>query len=84
MFIAHHKGITSKSNMASVMTATAGPRFPLKTRCNINRAGQVATTIMPAQTVAAKNGFNTQRDSASKPKIQHTASVLRVMLFRMI
>ena len=60
------------------MTATAGTRRPPK-RCSSDfNSGQVATTTIVAQTVAARNGRNTQNEAAISKRMQSTASTVRV------
>jgi hypothetical protein len=78
VLIAHQSGATKSNNMPSDIINTAGARRPPKVFCKAISQGHVATTSMVDQTVAARNGRKTQSDSASKPTMQKTASVLRV------
>ena len=65
-------------SIVTVMTATARPRLPQSRAWTARSAGQVATTIMVAQTVASRKGRSTQKLAAIKPPIATTASRIRV------
>ena len=76
--IAHHNGATSKNSMPTDITATAGVRRPPNSRTSEVNHGHVATTIIVAQTVAARKGLSTHSERASKSTIKTIARVLRV------
>jgi hypothetical protein len=78
VLIAHHNGMTSNKSMPSVITKTAGARRLPKVRSKALSQGHVATTIIVAQTVAAKKGLSTQKHSPIKPTTKMAARVLRV------
>ena len=52
-------GPTTATNNPELIAATARPRCPPNKRCTRNMIGQVATTIIAAQTIADRNGRNT-------------------------
>ena len=68
--------------MPSVITVTAGPRRPPKRASSDFSNGQVATTSMVAQIVAAINGRKTQSEAAISSRMQMIASVVRVRSWR--
>ena len=81
--IAAHRGITSRSSMPSVISATAGARrFPSRA-CRDFSIGQVATTSIVAQTAAARNGRRTHSEPAISSRMQMTARVMRARSWRM-
>ena len=57
---------------------TAGALRPPMARCSEMSQGHVATTIIVAQTVAARKGLSTQSDSAISAARMRTASAFRV------
>ena len=71
-------GATTIMSIVTVITATARPRLPQSRAWTARSAGQVATTIMVAQTVASRKGRSTQKLAAIKPPIATTASRIRV------
>ena len=78
VLMAHQSGETSRNSIARLITATAGALRPRMTRCSEISHGQVATTIIAAQTVAARKGRKTQSDSAISAARKSTARVFRV------
>ena len=64
--------------MASVMTVTASQRRPPSRAWRAIIIGQVATTIMAAQTVAPMNGSNIHRLATIMSAMNTTPSVMRV------
>ena len=59
------------------MTATAGPRRPPRRAWTASRNGQVAMTIIVAQTTAATNGSMTQRLAKVMAPMARTPRVMR-------
>jgi hypothetical protein len=81
--IASHSGRTNSNSMASVISATAGARrLPKRTSAALS-SGQVATTIIVAHTVAARNGRNTHRLRAIRATMKSIASVFLARSRRM-
>ncbi len=74
-------GTTSSVVRATTITATAGPRRPPRRAWTAIRMGQVAMTIIVAQSTAATKGRITQRVAAISPPMEVTWSVIRVMSF---
>ena len=64
--------------MASVIAATATPRFPPSHPSTRNMSGQVAATIITAQMSDDRNGLMIQKVAAIRSPIQRTCSVARV------
>ena len=75
---ASEKGTTNRSSMASVIAATASPRFPPSQPSTRNMSGQVAATIITAQMSDDRNGLMIQKLAAIRSPIQRTCSVARV------
>ena len=61
----------------SVITATAGARRPPNALSTRRIIGQVATTIIVAQTKAARNGDRIQSEPAINAPMNSTDSVVR-------
>ena len=61
-----------------VMTMTASARLFQSRAWILSISGQVATTIMVAQTAAGRNGCRIQNEAAVSPTIRKTAKVVRV------
>lgn len=59
------------------ITVTASARLPWRVGWTRSVSGQVATTIIVAQTVASKNGRSTQKLPAINPPIASTARMVR-------
>src|SRR5438552_765599 len=59
--IAAESGMTKISSSAAVITVAASQRLPQRRTCSVRRTGQVVTTIIVAQIVAARNGHDPQR-----------------------
>ena len=76
--IAAHSGITSRSSMPSVIRPPPVPRRLPSRACTDIRIGQVVTTSIVAQTVAARNGSRTQSDPVISRRRQMMARVVRV------
>ena len=71
-------GTIRSASSPAVMIATAAPRFPPSMDCRRSRIGQVATTMMTAQTKDGRNGFRIQKLAAMSKPMKSTASVVRV------
>ena len=71
-------GAIKSASSASVMIAAAGPLLPPMADWSRNSTGQVATTMMTAQTKAVMNGLSIQRLAAIKTPIKSNARVVRV------
>ena len=70
-------GTTSRASRAMTITATAGPRRPPRRAWRAVRMGQVAMTIIVAQTTAARKGNITQMLAAVITPRARTPSVMR-------
>src|SRR5437667_10099244 len=70
-------GTIRPSSNTIVITATANPRRPHSADWTRSIRGQVATTIMVAQTNAGRNGRKTQKVATIIPAMNSTASVGR-------
>src|SRR6516162_3476103 len=71
-------GTTRTSSIRTVATSTASQRLPHSRDCNLRKKGQVAMTIIVAQSVAERNGCTTQKQAAMRMQMNNTASVVRV------
>ncbi len=71
-------GTTTSRSISSTITAVASQRRPPTARSSLCSAGQVATTIIDAQTSASRNGFITQKTPASSAPIRSTPNTMRV------
>ena len=76
--IAADNGTTKISSSAAVRTVVAIQRLPQKTACSMRRIGQVVTTIIVAQIVAARNGRRIQSDATMRPPMMRVARTVRV------
>ena len=65
------------SSKTAVITATASRRRPPSADSTRSIRGQVATTIIPAQTAASRNGCRTRKLATISPAMKSTASVAR-------
>jgi hypothetical protein len=74
---ARANGKASTRRIASVITTTASQRRPPTRDCTARIKGQVATTIIPAHTIAARNGWSTHSDARIRTPMTSTPSVMR-------
>src|ERR1700747_3640428 len=66
---ASERGTTKTSRSTMVMTMTASARLFQSRAWILSISGQVATTIMVAQTAAGRNGCRIQNEAAASPTI---------------
>src|SRR5215216_1918318 len=71
---ATENGTMKTNSNARVITVTAKYRFPHSTAWARSINGQVATTIIVAQTSAGTNGRKIQNDAAMRPTMKSTES----------
>ena len=76
--IPSHIGTTRSVVRATTITATARPRRPPRRAWTASRMGQVAMTIIVAQSTAGTNGRITQRLAAINTPMEVTWSVIGV------
>src|SRR5262245_36266987 len=77
VLMAMARGTMRTSSRAMVMAATASERRFQSRRWIWRMSGQLATTIVVAQTTAGRNGRRTQNDAAMSPAMKSTARVTR-------
>src|SRR5690349_2546819 len=75
--IAIDSGTTNASSNVPIIAITAIQRRPQRCACTSSMSGQVATTIIEAQIVAAMNGRRIQKQAAIRPTMKRTANVVR-------
>ena len=76
--MAIESGSSTRNSRSSVISVTAAQRRPPKADCNRRMKGHVAITNVAAHTVAARKGRRTRKETAIRPTIDKTASVVRV------
>jgi hypothetical protein len=75
---ARQTGTIKNNSNTTVATSTASHRLFQSRDCNFRKYGQVAMTIIAAQSSGDKNGRITQKQAAISTQINNTASVVRV------
>ena len=76
--IAAVNGMTKTRSSAAVMTVAASQRLPQRRDWSFRKIGQVVTTIIADQTVAARNGRRIQIEATMRPPMMRTARTVRV------
>ena len=75
--IAAENGATKTSSSATIIAVTASQRLPQSRACAATISGQVDTTIIVAQMVAARNGRRIQNVAKIIPPRNSTARTMR-------